>query len=61
MDNQILESQIAEQLEPEIPKIVDKPINLPDSDYTPPMIFTTKKAKSKISNHLNFLKKLTEI
>jgi len=45
---------------PEIPEVEDKPINLPDPTYTPPMIFTTKRAKDKIATHLTFLGQLTE-
>lgn len=46
--------------EPKAPAVDDKPINLPDPDYTPPAIMTSKLAKNKVAGHLNFLKQLTE-
>jgi hypothetical protein len=38
----------------------EQPINLPDPDYTPPMMLTSKLAKNKVANHLDFLKQLTQ-
>lgn len=57
---QQIEDQLKEELQPKIPPVPEKPINLPDPDYVPPMILSSKKANKKMATHLSFLKQLTE-
>jgi hypothetical protein len=52
--------QLQDELQPKPPAVKDEPINLPDPDYTPPMLLTSKRANRKVAGHLSFLKQLTE-
>jgi len=45
----------------EQPPVEEKPINLPDPNYVPPLMMTSKRAKKQVANHLTFLKQLTEL
>jgi len=58
-NNNMQEEIIQEALEPK--KEVEKPINLPDPEYKPPLMMTSKKAKHRVATHLTFLKQLTEL
>ena len=42
-------------------KKVQEKVPLPDQNYVPPLMLTSKKAKKKVATHLNFLKQLTEL
>jgi len=53
------EEIIQKALEPK--KEEEKPLFLPDPNYTPPLMMTSKKAKKQVGNHLTFLKQLTEL
>lgn len=39
----------------------EKPLGLPNPDYTPPFLMTSKKANKKVASHLDFLRQLTSI
>jgi hypothetical protein len=43
---------------PEAPK--ENPI-VPDPNYTPPLMVTSKRAKKEVASHLDFLQKLTNL
>jgi len=53
--------QISEEvLQEQLPQASEKPINIPDPEYTPPTILTSKNANKKVASHLEFLKQLTQ-
>jgi hypothetical protein len=41
------------------PLEVEKPLGLPNPEYTPPFLMTSKKANKKVATHLDFLRQLT--
>jgi hypothetical protein len=54
-----LEEQLQETLEPKAPEIKESDIELPDPNYTPPFLLSSKKARQKVGAQLEFLKQIT--
>ena len=42
-------------------KQTEKPLGVPDTNYTPPFMMTSRKANKKVASHLDFLRQLTSI
>jgi len=39
----------------------EKPLGIPNPEYIPPFLMTSKKANKKVASHLDFLRQLTSI
>jgi hypothetical protein len=56
-----IQQNAIDMLQEPIPQEEEKPIKLPDPNYTSPLFVSSKKANKKVASHLDFLKQLTNI